>query len=123
MVKTKIIIVSNHNAALEGLEKVIKETYPEWKVVRFTDSFYFVQYVEKNTADLALVAAWLRPLTGIDILKIMKRINQDLPTVVFADTEEYRAEAKYAGAYDYITLPITAEILKRLENERDGADL
>ncbi len=111
----RIVIVSNYLTELDGLEQSISAVFPEWQVTRFTDPFLSARYVEQNHADLALVAARLRPPMGVELLRVLRRSKPELPVVLFADTEEYRAAARDAGACDYLVLPLTEDKLKEYQ--------
>ena len=111
----KVVIVSNYLVELDNLVHTINVTYPDWQVRRFTDPFMSAKFIQQNSADLALIATRLRPVNGNELLRVLRRVKPELPIVLFADAEEYRAIARDAGANDYFVMPVTAESLRKFE--------
>ncbi|MDH6313312.1 two-component system cell cycle response regulator DivK [Parabacteroides sp. PFB2-10] len=69
---------------------------------------------QENTVDLIMLDIKMPEMTGIEALKELRKINQDIPIImqsayVFDSDME---EARQAGATDFITKPINLKVLK-----------
>ncbi|MDL2208149.1 response regulator [Parabacteroides sp. OttesenSCG-928-O15] len=69
---------------------------------------------QENTVDLIMLDIKMPEMTGIEALKELRKITQDIPIImqsayVFDSDME---EARQAGATDFITKPINLKVLK-----------
>jgi len=77
---------------------------------------------ENNDLDLVMLDVNLPSLSGLDVLKEIKQINENLPVIVisgFVSTED-AIEAMKEGAYEYLTKPFQIEKLVDTVNKACG---
>lgn len=117
-----IVLVSNNLTQLDELEKTVHEAFPNSEVVGFSNPFLSAEYVAQNSVELALIAAELRPPSGMQLLKVLRRSKPQLPAILFADTEQYRIAAKDAGADGYFVLPLAAKTLTDFQQTQNQSE-
>jgi len=100
-------------------DALIKEGY---EVADFESPIFALNYIEQNEVDVVVTDIRLPDMDGLEVLRIIKKINQDIAVIMITAyaTIENAVEAMKQGAYDYITKPFSSErlimILKKIEN-------
>ncbi len=75
--------------------------------------------LEQDTFDLVIADLKMAPLSGLDLLRLVKQMNAEIEVIVMTafGTIESAVEAMKLGAFDFITKPFQAEeILLRVRN-------
>jgi DNA-binding NtrC family response regulator len=78
--------------------------------------------VDNNAVDLVMLDVNLPTLSGLDVLREIKQVNDDLPVIMisgFVSTEN-AIEAMREGAYEYLTKPFQIEQLIDTVNKACG---
>lgn len=87
------------------------------------DGMEVSEFVKDNSAvDLVMLDVNLPSLSGLDVLKQIKRIDKELPVIIisgFVSTEN-AIEAMKEGAYEYLTKPFQLEKLIETVNQACG---
>lgn len=116
----RIVIIEDEKIKRITLrDALIKEGY---EVADFESPIFALNYIEQNEVDVVVTDIRLPDMDGLEVLRIIKKINQDIAVIMITAyaTIENAVEAMKQGAYDYITKPFSSErlimILKKIEN-------
>lgn len=116
----KVVIIEDEKIKRITLrDALIKEGY---EVADFESPIFALNYIEQNEVDVVVTDIRLPDMDGLEVLRIIKKINQDIAVIMITAyaTIENAVEAMKQGAYDYITKPFSSErlimILKKIEN-------
>jgi DNA-binding NtrC family response regulator len=86
------------------------------------DGVEVTEYINKNNLDLVMLDVNLPSLSGLDVLKQIKQVKEELPVIVisgFVSTEN-AIEAMREGAYEYLTKPFHLDKLIDTVNKACG---
>ena len=83
-----------------------------------------IQVLRRQVFDAAVVDLKLGDMNGIEILKIFKKMDPDMPVIMLTGhgSEEAAREGIQYGAFDYLTKPYELEALIQKINEAIGRD-
>ncbi|MGA1825217.1 MAG: sigma-54-dependent transcriptional regulator [bacterium] len=110
----KILIVDNDEGLIHFLSRFfIKKGY---NVSSCIDGQATLDILAKNTFDLILLDYKMPELSGLDILKEIKKTHIKTPVIIITayGTTETAIEAMKLGAYDYLLKPFDREELSRI---------
>ncbi len=107
-----ILLIDDEVEMLKNRSLIIRKL--GYKCVTLNDSREALKVIESEKPDLVLTDLKMPGLTGIDVLKLIKKINQEIIVIVFTGyaTIQSAVEAIKLGAFDYIAKPFTVEQLK-----------
>ncbi len=73
-----------------------------------------LDFVQERSVHLVILDQWMPDLTGIETLKRITEIKQQIPSIIMSgeSTNETKLEAMNAGAYAFISKPIQSGIMK-----------
>jgi DNA-binding NtrC family response regulator len=94
----------------------------EFRFHQLEDGTRALEFIDNNSLDLVLLDVNLPSVSGLDILKEIKKADAQLPVIVisgFVSTEN-AIEAMKEGAYEYITKPFQIERLMMTINKAVG---
>ena len=116
----KILIVDDNPANVALLEAILDEEEYD-NVFSTTDPFQVLPLYQEHVFDLILLDIRMPGISGIEVLKRLKKVVRDdfLPVIVLtAQTDqETRLQALDAGAKDFMTKPFEAwEVMLRIRN-------
>ena len=106
----KILIVDDEHGVRESLKFSLKDMY----TLDFASTGKeAVEKVEKNIPDLVILDIILPDRDGIDVLKEIKNIDENIPVIMLTAISRVKVavEAMKAGAVDYLTKPFDIEEL------------
>jgi len=86
------------------------------------DGTEVTNYINRNNLDLVMLDVNLPTMSGLDVLKQIKQINEEIPVIVisgFVSTEN-AIEAMREGAYEYLTKPFHLDKLIDTVNKACG---
>ncbi|NOX96786.1 MAG: sigma-54-dependent Fis family transcriptional regulator, partial [Nitrospirae bacterium] len=112
MAKGRILVVDDEKLIRWSLEQnLAKEGY---EVVSAEYGKEALSRVETEIVDLALLDVRLPDISGVDVLKGIKKINRDIPVIMITadDAVKTAIACMKAGAYDYVIKPFNFEELK-----------
>ena len=125
----KILVVDDEKDVCDTLKDIfIKEGYEVETALSGKEAIFKVQ-TEKP--DLILLDIRMPEMGGIEVLKKVKEIDNDIPVAIITAHEDIEAakEAMQLGAYDYIRKPfnikyVRASVLSKLipEGINDSTD-
>ena len=105
------IVVVDDEPDLLDLMKLILTEKTDHKVMTTTDPFQAIEWCKTYHADLLISDLRMPQLEGIELLKIAKKIDVNLPIILITafGTVESAVEAMRNQAFDYITKPFKKE--------------
>lgn len=114
--KKKILVVDDEPTILELIEYNLESN--DYQVTTATDGQMAFDKVTDNTFDLMLLDQMLPKLSGIEVLKKMRKSGNLTPVIFLTavDSEDNKIEGLISGADDYITKPFSIkELLARIK--------
>jgi len=83
-----------------------------------------IQKVKDSTFDMVLLDLRLPDIYGIEVLKEMKKIREDIKVLILTGhgTDEDRVKCLELGAYKFMQKPVNIEDLLIIMNKINGAD-
>jgi len=146
--KKSILLVDDHPIVIEGLKQLIAQ-HPDLTVCgELADGSAVAQAIDKLRPDLAIIDISLKGVNGLEIIKALKSQYPKLPILALSMHDEnlYAERALRAGASGYVmkqeatknlltavrqvlsggvyvSEPMTAKLLSRIANMKNGADV
>lgn len=114
--KKKILVVDDEPTILELIEYNLESN--NYQVTTATDGQMAFDKVSSDTFDLMLLDQMLPKLSGIEVLKKMRKSGNLTPVIFLTavDSEDNKIEGLISGADDYITKPFSIkELLARIK--------
>jgi DNA-binding NtrC family response regulator len=102
--KRYILIVDDELGVRESIRMILK---PKYEVYTAADGKEALQCIEKDKIDVVTLDLKMPGLSGIDVLKQIKKHNADIEVVVISahGTPQNIQEAVLLGASEFITKP------------------
>ena len=110
----KVLIVEDNN----GFSRVLRDEiqYSGWDAVNVDNGVdALVRYLDGDV-DIVLMDVVMPKLSGIDALRIMKKIDPNAKVIVFSGnpSDEMRQEALDLGAMEFLTKPFALKGLMKI---------
>ena len=108
----KLLVVDDDESLSEALQLILlKEGYEVETAQNTSEAFYMIS---KTNFDLVISDLKLPDESGIDLLKKVRRFNEDLPFIIITAYDESTSTIKaiQEGAYDYLEKPLDMNRLK-----------
>jgi two-component system, NarL family, invasion response regulator UvrY len=101
----KILIADDHAIVREGLKQIVADTSDMIVTAEASDGHEVLALLSKNNYDVVVLDMAMPGLTGLDILKQIKRETPKLPVLILSvhPEEQYAVRALKAGASGYLT--------------------
>ena len=106
------IILDNHKLIITEIRRQVLSVLPGAKCVCFTKQREAIEYVKKNSVDVALLDVDMPGLNGIEVAELMFRINPRLNVIFVTGYPEYALKAFSVPVSDFIVKPVSEEALK-----------
>jgi len=125
-----ILVVDDESVIRNGIERTIRNHFPEYGVYLASSPEGAVQLLKKESIDLVLTDVLMPGMTGLELMEISRKSHAHVKWVVISAYSEfaYAQEAMRLGARDYLLKPIGKEsvigLIRKLgeeiarENER-----
>ncbi|MFH5183712.1 response regulator transcription factor [Paenibacillus sp. TAB 01] len=123
----KLLIVEDDLPLLKAIMEIFENEAFETTGVSAGDEGYFL--AEQGSYDLIILDVMLPDLSGLDILKLLRKQQVSTPVIMLTakDSVEDCVKGLDAGADDYVTKPFTTSILlaraRAVLRRRGSADL
>lgn len=107
--KEKILIVDDEVGILETLSGILEdEGYQTYQSGNAEDA---LKIIEKEDIDLVLLDVWLPGMSGIDAIKHIKGLNQQIAVIMISGhgNVEIAVQAVKFGAFDFLEKPLSIE--------------
>ena len=108
----KILVLDDVLDATILIKKILERKGHD--VATFTEEEDALDYVRKNTVDLAILDIKLKKMSGVEVLEDMKRISQQTKAIMLTGypTIETARQTLALGANEYCVKPIDKEELE-----------
>lgn len=106
-----IFIIDDEETIREGLALLLE---PEYRIETFASGSEAMEGLSHMTPDLVLLDIGLPDMSGIDLLKSLKKIHSDVPVIMITAYEDIDTviAAMKCGAYDYLVKPLNSDNLE-----------
>lgn len=116
----KIIIVDDEQPAVKTLMKILDKICPESEVTGFNSPSKALEFLEKNSADIAFLDIEMFGLNGIELAKRIKDKCKRINIIFVTGYSEYALDAVSLRASGYLMKPVTEQdVREELENLRN----
>jgi two-component system response regulator AtoC len=107
--KPRIMIIEDDEIMRVTVEDSLKAD--GYETCAFDNGREGIEAFEKNEFSLVITDVRLPDMTGIDVLRVSKEINKDIPVLVMTGfgTIKDAVDAMKLGAFDYLTKPFSLE--------------
>jgi DNA-binding NtrC family response regulator len=108
---TATIVIVDDEPDLLDLLKLILTEKTDHKILTTSDPHQAIEWCKTYNADLLISDLRMPEMEGIELLKIMKKIDPNLPLILMTafGTIESAVEAMRHKAFDYISKPFKKE--------------
>jgi len=105
----RVLIVDDDKSSLDILEEYL--VAEGFSVLTASDGSKAIKIIEEEDLDVVLTDLKLPGANGIEVLKVAKKVNQDLHVIIITGyaSLETALQAIKEGGYDYITKPFRLE--------------
>jgi DNA-binding NtrC family response regulator len=105
--KRSILVVDDESGVREAIGTILK---PKYDVYTAADGNEAIQFIQKDKIDIVTLDLTMPGLSGIEVLKQIKRRNADIEVIVISahGTPQNHQEAVRHGADDFIMKPFNA---------------
>jgi len=103
-----ILVVDDESIIRSGIERTIKKSYPDHRVLLAESPEEAVQLLKNEAIDLVLTDVLMPGMTGLQLMEISRKRHAHVRWVVISAHSEftYAQEAVRLGARDYLLKPI-----------------
>lgn len=108
-----IVLVDNNANDLSLVKNTVAAIFPELQIQTFTDPLMSAKYICNNEVDVAFLAATMRPVDGMILLRTLRTNKPALPIVLMLNSEDQREAVLSQPTSGCLVKPISA---KRLES-------
>lgn len=108
-----IVLVDNNANDLFLVENEVAAIFPKLQIQTFTDPLMSAKYICNNKVDMAFLAATMRPVDGLILLRTLRRNKPALLIVLMLDSETQREAVLSQPTSGCLVKPIST---KRLES-------
>jgi DNA-binding NtrC family response regulator len=119
MNRNRLLIVDDEVDMRNGLQRLLSREFPGLEIIALADAEQTISYLEKDTADLALLDIKMPRMNGLDLLKHLMAKDPWLTAIMMTGFGSIATavEAIKSGAYDFITKPFKKELICRMLNK------
>ncbi len=103
--KSRVLVVDDEEEILKIVSHILEQK--GFEIITASDGKQAMQKISFDTPDVVLLDVCMPGLNGMEVLKKIKAIDENLPVVLitaYADTHQ-TVEAMKEGAYDYLAKP------------------
>lgn len=110
----KIMVIDDEPSVLESFKMILK--IKDYDVTTFPDGPSAIAQLEKDKFDIAFVDYKLPGMDGLEVLKKIKEIDQEVEVIIVTAyaTESSHANAITLGALEYLRKPFLMEEIYEL---------
>lgn len=120
----RILIADDHAIMREGIINSLTRSFPDWEFGEASSSSDILNLVLSETWDLILLDINIPGRSGLDILKDIKAVRQDLPVIILSmyPEDQFAIRTIKAGASAYLTkdssLPQLIDAIKTISSHK-----
>lgn len=107
----RIIIVDDHVVVRQGLAAILERYDSNRVVASISSAAAAIEWLRKNSCDVAIVDIAMPDMSGVDLLKLLKKSNPNLPVLIFSSypEDQYAVRLIKAGAAGYLNKECTPD--------------
>ena len=107
-----ILIVDDEPRVRESIRSILEDE--GYSVIEAPDGQEGLARVAADKPDSVLLDIWMPDLDGIEVLRGIKQVDEDLPVIIMSGhgTIETAVKAAKLGAYDYLEKPLSIDKLE-----------
>lgn len=107
-----LLIADDHPAVRNRLSGIIRESFPEAKLIMLPGGNEVLDHLALHTCDLLIMDIKMPGRSGIEVLKAI-RLTNTIPVIIISShcSNEYSTAVKKAGANAFITKQSISETL------------
>ncbi len=107
--KYKILIIDDEQYILDSLKDIFEDE--GYTVITSLSGYEGIKIIETENPDVVLLDIWLKDIDGIEILKRVKSVYEDLPIIMISGhgTIETAVQCTKLKAFDFIEKPLNLE--------------
>lgn len=110
-----IVLVSNDKKEMRNLSILINNIYKNSKIIQFTDPLLCAKYIWYKHVDIVFTEVDMRPVNGIEVLKVVRTKKSNIPFIIIANDNNMRCEAEKLNVSGYWIKPIQESNLKEVK--------
>ncbi|MFH1386842.1 MAG: sigma-54 dependent transcriptional regulator [bacterium] len=109
-IKPNILVVDDEQSLRDSMQMLLEERYQVFLAGSGKEA---INVIKKNRIDLVLLDIMLPEISGLEVLKIIKSLDDSIEVIMVTAviTVGKAVEAIRSGAYDYITKPFDIQAL------------
>lgn len=108
-----VICVDDEAGALKLVTDAVKKVLPEAQLYSTSVPTEALDYAEKNIPDIAFLDVQMPQISGLEMAKILKRINPNVNIIFATGFDEFSLDAISLRASGYLMKPISVSDVKR----------
>lgn len=100
----RILVVDDHNIVHQGLTFILDKSHKMEIVARCTNGADALKWISENDCDVALVDIAMPGMSGVDLLKHLRKEKPQLPVLILSayPEDQYAVRLIKAGAAGYL---------------------
>ena len=107
----QIIIVDDEPLILRGEASIVQRILPDAGIHAFSSSLEAKRYAETNRVDVALLDIQMPVITGVELARMLKRMQPDINIIFVTAYDHFYADAMQMHASGYLVKPLREEQL------------
>ncbi|HPA99678.1 MAG TPA: response regulator [Candidatus Marinimicrobia bacterium] len=109
----KILIVDDEQNVCEFLGEFLQDK--GYLVIKARSGSKALRYLEKNNPDLVLLDILMPGMSGLEVLKRIRKLYPDLPVIILTGVKDKRVvdDIINIGPVDFIPKPIDLDVLEK----------
>lgn len=111
-----LLLVDDELLALEALKNAVQNVLPYGTINAFNKSSHAVRFAEENKIDIAFLDIDMRIMNGLEMAKVLQRINPKTNIIFVTGFSEYALDAFDLYASAYLTKPVTSDAISTAVN-------
>lgn len=116
----KVLCVDDEVGALNLLTSAVKRVLPEAEIYSTDKPTDAIEYAERNIPDIAFLDVQMPQISGLEMAKILKRVNPEINIIFATGFDDYSLDAISLRASGYLMKPISVTDVKReIDNLRN----
>ncbi|MGZ4160312.1 MAG: response regulator, partial [Neobacillus sp.] len=113
-----VLFVDDEPIVFEQLEFILKPVFPLWNFYFASDSSQAMAFMKEHYFDLAFVDIELPGKSGLELVKDLKEIQEQLQIIILSAHQDFNFAKKsiQLGVAEYLTKPIIeAELIETIQ--------
>ncbi len=113
----RILVIDDEEGICRGIQRTLEPA--GFQVAAEHDGQGGLDYIKKNSTDLALIDVKIPGISGLDLIKLIQGVDPEIVCIIITGyaTVEMAVSAIKEGAYDFLTKPFTTDTLLLAVNQ------